>query len=55
LAIWAIIVGQGLALWVVWAWVLQAPAARRFYAGAARWIDAGFGLALWILAVRVLF
>ena len=51
-AIWAIIVGQGLGLWVAWAWLLQAPAARRIYARGARWIDGGFGLALWALAIR---
>jgi threonine/homoserine/homoserine lactone efflux protein len=52
-AIWAVIVGQGLILWIAWAWLLQAPAARRLYAWAARWIDGGFGLALWALALRV--
>jgi len=52
-AIWAVIVAQGFLLWVAWAWLLQRPAARRFYAWAARWIDGGFGLALWALALRV--
>lgn len=53
-ALWAVIVGQGLVLWVAWAWLLQAPPARAAYQRGARWIDAGFGVALWLLAARLL-
>jgi threonine efflux protein len=52
-SIWAIIVGEGLVLWLAWAWLLQAPPVSRLHARAARWIDAGFGLALLGLALRL--
>lgn len=53
-AIWGVIVGEGLALWVLWAWLMQIPPVKRVHARATRLIDAMFGLALLGLAVRLL-
>jgi threonine/homoserine/homoserine lactone efflux protein len=52
-AVWAVIVGQGFALWVAWACVLQLPPVKRLHSRAAAWIDAAFGLALLVLALRL--
>lgn len=52
-AAWLIIVFEGLALWIAWAWVLQVRPARRIYQRAARWIDGTFGIVLWLLALRL--
>jgi threonine/homoserine/homoserine lactone efflux protein len=52
-AIWLVIVGEGIVLWIAWAWLLQAPPVNRVHSRAARWIDAGFGLALIGLALRL--
>lgn len=54
LALGAVIVTQGLTLWILWAWALQWPPLKRGYRSAARWIDAGFGFALLALALRLL-
>jgi len=40
-------------LWILWAWLLQAPPVKRLHARAARWIDALFGLGLLGLAARL--
>lgn len=52
-ALWGVIVGQGLVLWVAWACLLQAPPVKRVHARATHWIDAAFGLALLGLAARL--
>ena len=54
LALGGVIVGEGFALWIAWAWALQWPPLKRGYRSAARWIDALFGLALLALALRLL-
>jgi len=54
LALGGVIVVEGFALWIAWAWALQWPPLKRSYRSAARWIDAGFGLALLALALRLL-
>lgn len=52
-AIWLMIVAEGLVLWIAWAWLLQWRPARRLYQRAARWIDGSFGVLLWLLALRL--
>ncbi|MEI6604613.1 MAG: LysE family transporter [Verrucomicrobiota bacterium] len=54
LALGAVIVVEGFVLWIAWAWALQWPPLKRGYRAAARWIDAGFGMALLALALRLL-
>ncbi len=54
LAILGIVVVQGGGLWALWAMVLQWKPLRMRYERAARWIDAGFGIALALLAVRLM-
>lgn len=51
LALWAIIVGQGMFLWGAYVWLLQFPPFQRGYQRAANWIDAAFGIGLLTLAV----
>ncbi len=53
-AIWGIIVGQAFILWSLWAWLLQWPPLRLCYERAERWIDGVFGIALGVLAVRLI-
>lgn len=53
-AIWGIIVGLGLGLWSLWVILLQWPPLRSRYERAARWIDGLFGVALGLLAVRLM-
>ena len=53
LALGGVIVFEGFSLWIAWAWALQWPPLKRGYRSAERWIDAGFGLALLALAVRL--
>lgn len=50
-AIWGVVVGQGLVLWIAWAVCLQWNPLRRCYIRSARWIDAAFGIALVALAL----
>jgi len=50
-ALWLILVGEGLLLWMAWVWVLQFRPIRAGYEKAGKWIDAAFGLALLTLAV----
>lgn len=52
-ALGGVIVGQGGALWIGWAWALQWPPLKRLYQTSSRWIDAAFGLALSALALKV--
>ncbi len=54
LALGGVIVIEGLTLWIAWAWALQWPPLKRGYRAAARWLDALFGLALLVLALRLL-
>jgi threonine efflux protein len=54
LAIWGIIVGQGLVLWSLWAWLLQWQPLRQGYERASLWIDGAFGIALIALAIRLM-
>ena len=50
-ALWGIIVGQGLILWGFYVAFLQFPPFQRGYLSAGRWIDGAFGLGLGGLAV----
>ncbi|MEM9081607.1 MAG: LysE family translocator [Verrucomicrobiota bacterium] len=52
--LWATIVGEGLVLWGVWVWVLQARVVRRWSDEQGRWLDFGFGLGVWGVAVWLL-
>ena len=52
-ALGAVIVVQGLVMWIAWAWALQWPPLKRLYQRASRWIDAVFGILLLGLAARV--
>jgi len=54
LAIWGVIVFEGLLLWCLWVWVLQWGKCQRAYQKTARWIDGGFGIALLTLALLLL-
>jgi threonine/homoserine/homoserine lactone efflux protein len=54
LAILGIVVIQGGGLWSLWAVVLQWPPLRTRYQRSAKWIDAGFGIALAALAARLI-
>ena len=54
LALWGVIVGQGLLLWGLYVWCLQFPPFQRGYLRAARWIDGVFGLGLLFLAAALL-
>ncbi len=49
-----IVAVQGGVLWSLWAWLLQWSPLRLRYEAAARWIDGAFGMALIVLAVRLL-
>lgn len=49
--LWAIIVVQGLVLWMLYVWLLQFPPFQRGYKKAAPWIDAAFGVGLLTLAL----
>lgn len=49
-ALWLILVGEGLLLWMSWVWVLQFRPIRDRYLKAGKWIDATFSLALLALA-----
>jgi len=51
LALWGIIVGQGLLLWGVYVWFLQFPPFQKGYLRAGRWIDGAFGIGLLTLVV----
>lgn len=53
-AIWGIIVGLGISLWSLWVILLQWPPLRSRYERSARWIDGVFGLALGLLALRLM-
>lgn len=53
-AIWAIIVGMGIALWSLWVLLLQWPPLRRRYERSAGIIDGIFALVLIALAVRLM-
>lgn len=53
-AIWGIIVGLGLSLWSLWVILLQWPPLRTRYERIAVWIDGLFGVALGLLAVRLM-
>ena len=53
-ALLGIVVVQGGGLWSLWAVLLQWPPLRSRYERAAKWIDAGFGLALGVLVLRLM-
>lgn len=53
-AIWGVIVGLGIGLWSLWVMLLQWPPLRSGYERAAGWIDGIFGVALALLAVRLM-
>ena len=54
LLLWLIIVGQGLFLWMLYAWLLQFPPFRSGYQRAGPWLDSAFGLGLLTLAALLL-
>jgi|TARA_B110000305_G_C19450389_1_gene647531 threonine efflux protein len=54
LALWAMIIFEGLALWCVWVWLLQIPKVRAAYQRAGRFIDLAFGVGLIVLAINLL-
>jgi threonine/homoserine/homoserine lactone efflux protein len=51
LGLWAIVVIEGFTLWVLWVWLLQWQALRQAYFRKSKWLDRGFGAALWVLAL----
>lgn len=53
MALWCIVVFQGLTLWVLWANLLQWRPLKKLYEKSSRWIDAAFGLVLVVLAIRL--
>ena len=53
-AIWGVVVGLGLGLWVLWVLLLQWPPLRMRYELASGWIDGVFGIALVALALRLM-
>jgi len=53
-ALWLIIVGQGLALWALYVWLLQFPPVRSGYRRAAPWFDVAFGVGLLALGILIL-
>ncbi|MDB4353955.1 LysE family translocator [Akkermansiaceae bacterium] len=53
-ALWAIIVVEGLCLWCLWVWLLQTKKIRRAYRQAGRVIDLTFAVGLVLLAVNLL-
>ncbi|MDA8967125.1 LysE family translocator [Akkermansiaceae bacterium] len=54
-ALWSIIVLEGLFLWCLWVWLLQISRVRRAYKKAGRVIDLAFALGLVALAMNLLF
>jgi threonine efflux protein len=52
-AIWAVVVGLGFGLWSLWVVLLQWHHLRSRYERAAGWIDGIFGVALLVLAARL--
>ncbi len=54
LALWIIIVGQGLVLWMLYVWLLQFPPFRSGYRRAGPWFDSAFGLGLLTIAAFLL-
>lgn len=52
--LWAMIVGMGFSLWCLWVWVLQWNFVRKVHQSASRWIDVCFGVALVLLALRLM-
>lgn len=54
-AIWGIVVGQALVLWSLWAWLLQWNPLSLRYQKLERWIDAAFAVALFALAMALIF
>jgi threonine/homoserine/homoserine lactone efflux protein len=53
-AIWGVVVGLGALLWSSWVGLLQWRPLRTRYQRAAAWIDGLFGLALILLAIRLM-
>jgi threonine efflux protein len=54
LALWAMIVFEGLALWCLWVWLLQIQKVRAAYQRAGRCIDLAFAAGLVVLAINLL-
>lgn len=52
--LWVTIWAEGFILWSLWVTVLQHGGVRRRYVAVARWIDGGFALLLWIMAVLLI-
>ena len=53
-AIWGLVVGLGLVLWLLWVVLLQWRPLRLGYDQATGWIDGTFGVTLLVLAVRLM-
>ncbi|MBT8036087.1 MAG: LysE family translocator [Verrucomicrobiae bacterium] len=51
--LWATIVLEGLMLWCLWVFLLQAPAIRGLYVKMAHWIDLAFGFVLLGVAIAL--
>lgn len=52
-ALWALVVFEGLVLWMLWAVVLQARPVRVAYRKSAPWVTLAFGIGLVALAVAL--
>ncbi len=55
LMLWATIVLEGIVLWCVWVFLLQARIIRECYLKAAHWFDLAFGVALLSVAAVLVF
>lgn len=53
-ALWILIVGEGLFFWCLWVWLLQTRRVREAYQRAGRFLDLLFALALVCLAVNLI-
>ncbi len=54
LALWLLIVGEGLVFWCLWVWLLQRKRVRQAYQKAGRTLDVLFAIALTCLAVNLI-
>lgn len=55
IALWLIVVGQGLFFWCLWVWLLQIPKVRLAYQKSGRLLDVIFAILLMALAVHLVF
>ena len=52
-ALWILIVGEGLFFWGLWVWLLQNPVVRRGYQKSGRALDLIFAAILILLSVKI--